>query len=220
LPSVDAAIAGRTAWSAVNGTYFVEGEDGLFMYVSFDADKKIQFLYVDQTVEYDRAVISVTDRGTTREYPLSTYQQQVKVGDELVERAILVYQDGATYVVVNDYVAEDGLPAIEAGTRVRFALDATDGVNEEATLEVVAGYGTRYAQDAEFKAQAELFAAYYAGKSSPFLVNRLANGTTDSITGFTSEVSEFQALLVKAFLRAATATATTVPNVTNYRLNA
>jgi hypothetical protein len=220
LPSIQQAIDAASVWSAVDGTYFVEGEDGLFLYVSFDRAGKVQFLYLDQTVEYDQATISVRDRGTLREYPLFIYQQQVKVGEELVERSILVYLDGATYVVVNDYEGKDGLPAVEAGTRVRFALDANDGINEEATLEPVVGYGTRYAQDAEFKAQAELFAEYFAGADTPYLLNLLADGTTDSIDDFDLVVTEFQALLVKAFLRAATATTATLPNTTNYRLNA
>jgi uncharacterized protein YijF (DUF1287 family) len=134
---------------------------------------------------------------------LSTYQQQVKVGDDVVERAILVYLDGVTYVVVNEYEASEGLPAIAAGTRVRFALDLEDKINEEATLEIVPGYGTRYATDATFKAQAELFAADVKGAKSPFLVNLLADGKTDSIDDFDLVVTEFQQLLVKAFLQAA-----------------
>jgi hypothetical protein len=86
---------------------------------------------------------------------------------------------------------------------VRFALDLEDKINEEATLKIVPGYGTRYATDATFKAQAELFAADVKGAKSPFLVNLLADGKTDSIDDFDLVVTEFQQLLVKAFLQAA-----------------
>jgi hypothetical protein len=199
---VNAAIKSASTWALNDGTYFVE-EDGLFMYVGIKSNA-ISFIYLDEVVAYAQATIEI--RGI--EYPLFTYSQQLAVGGEVKERSVLVYRDGTTYIYAESLLSSEGIPAVTRGERVSFLLNATDKVNEEATLEPVAGYGTKYMLDDAFKVQAEAWAKAVEGKSSPYILNLLPNGTTDTIANFTMPASLLQELLVEALLQAAAPAAT------------
>jgi hypothetical protein len=175
------------------------------MYVAINAKGNIDLVYVDAVHEEAAASTTVNDR----EYELWTFEQQWKVGGELTSRDILVYKDGSTYTAVGTYEASQGAAQIADGERIRFSLDAVEGINEEATLAVVPGYGTKQIYDPATAEQYELFALFAQESNNPYRINLLADETTDSITDFVADAAFHQDLLVEALLQASSATATT-----------
>jgi hypothetical protein len=173
------------------------------MYVAINAKGNIDLVYVDAVHEEAAASTTVNDR----EYELWTFEQQWLVSGELTSRDILVYKDGSTYTAIGTYQASQGASQIQDGERIRFALDADEGINEEATLAVVPGYGTKHIYDPTTAEQYELFALYAEASNNPYRINLLPDDKTDSITDFVADAAFHQDLLVEALLQASSATA-------------
>ncbi len=199
------AIAKATEWELQAGTYYVvSGET--FMFATIDNSGLIENVVIDQVRNEDQATIMVDGE----EFMLYTYEQQKVVAEELVERTLLVYKDGEDYRSVYDVLRDGYSESLDIEDAVSFELDAELGIDEMATLEIVAGNYTKQVLGAKYGAgalttpwdvQTQAFAAEFLGKASPYVVH-LTDGAHTDITGVTVSVNKYQQMLVDLLILA------------------
>jgi hypothetical protein len=203
--AINEALAQATEWEFEAGTYYIAAGE-TFMFATVDGSGLIQNIVIDQV----RAEESVTYMVDGEEFMLYTYEQQKVVAEELVERTLLVYKDGEDYRSVYDVLEDGYAEGLDAEDAVTFELDAELGIDEMATLEVVAGnftkqvLGAKYAEGvftSPWNVQAETFAAEFLGGDSPYVIN-LTDGTHTDVTGVTIKVNKYQQMLVDLLIDA------------------
>jgi len=197
------AIALATDWDNQQGTYYVvSGET--FMFATINADGEIENLVIDQVRSEDQATI-VIDGDV---FMLYTYEQQKVVAEELVERTLLVYKDGEDYRSVYDVLRDGYSESLDIEDAVSFDLDTDLGIDEMATLEIVAGNYTKQVLGAAYGAgtlttpwnvQTQAFASVFLGETSPYVIN-LTDGRHTDVTGVTIKVEKYQQMLVDLLL--------------------
>ncbi|QVK20055.1 hypothetical protein KHQ82_06910 [Mycoplasmatota bacterium] len=207
VTATERAINKAIDWNLTDGTYFVKGvgeEKHAVMYVNIE-DNAIESIFLDNTQPTEIAQV-FRNSEYFNVFVYTKYWEDT--AGENKETAVLVYFDGDDYRSLNDM--EFGEDELEKDDKVSFE------VGEEERLEPVTGNTSkqilkeRYGNGAlssSWHIQGNEFSSTFVGSTSPYIINLTDGEYTDSITGVTIKVDNYQQLLVEALLNASSADA-------------